>query len=167
MNAVVVFESLWGNTAAVAQAIAEGIGHGARAMPTSEARGAVIAEAELIVAGAPLLAFRLPTDAIRESIGSDPSHAANPPDLTHPSMRSWLAALPTGSGSCAAFETRIWWSPGSSAKAIQRALVGAGYRAVAAPQRFVVTGKYGPLKAGELARARTWGETLAQAMRTD
>jgi len=31
MKAVVVYESLWGNTAAVAQAIAEGIGGEARA----------------------------------------------------------------------------------------------------------------------------------------
>ena len=37
MKAVVVYESLWGNTAAVARAIAAGIGPDARALSTSEA----------------------------------------------------------------------------------------------------------------------------------
>ena len=39
MKAVVVYESHWGNTAAVARAVAEGLGHGARALTTDEATG--------------------------------------------------------------------------------------------------------------------------------
>ena len=42
MKAIVVYESHWGNTAAVARAIAEGIGPEARALSTAEATGAVI-----------------------------------------------------------------------------------------------------------------------------
>ena len=60
MRAIVVYESHWGNTAAVARAIAEGIGAEARVLSTAEATAAVLAEAELIVAGAPLIGFRLP-----------------------------------------------------------------------------------------------------------
>ena len=37
MNAIVVYESHWGNTAAIASAIAEGIGPDAKAMSTAEA----------------------------------------------------------------------------------------------------------------------------------
>ena len=37
MKAIVVYESLWGNTAAIARAIAEGIGPEARALSTSPA----------------------------------------------------------------------------------------------------------------------------------
>ena len=61
MKAIVVYESLWGNTAAVARAIAEGIGPEATAMPTDAATGGIVADADLIVAGAPVHAFNLPT----------------------------------------------------------------------------------------------------------
>lgn len=165
MKAVVVFESLWGNTAAVARAIAEGLGPEARALSTAEATGEVIAEAELVVAGAPILGFSLPTDAMRENIRTDPGKAPTSPDLSHPSMRAWLAGLKPGNKLTAAFETRLWWSPGSAAKAILRELEQAGYRPVAKPQRFIVTGGYGPLREGELERARRWGMELAKAGR--
>jgi len=39
MKAIVVYESHWGNTAAIARAVAEGIGPEARAMSTAEATG--------------------------------------------------------------------------------------------------------------------------------
>ena len=51
MNAVVVYESLWGDTAAVAAAVAEGLGGGARAMSTAQATSEVVGAADLIVAG--------------------------------------------------------------------------------------------------------------------
>ena len=164
MKAVVVYESLWGNTAAIARAIAEGIGPEARALSTAEALGAAIADADLIVAGAPVLAFRLPSNKIRESLGANPGKAPAAPDLSHPSMRSWLDALPKGHGRSAAFETRIWWSPGGATSAIVRGLERAGYRPVAKAHRFIVKGAYGPLRDGELERARLWGAELAQAM---
>jgi hypothetical protein len=40
-----------------------------------------------------------------------------------------------------------------------------GYRPVAKAQRFVVKGKYGPLRDGELERAKAWGAELARAMK--
>jgi hypothetical protein len=162
VKAIVVYESLWGNTAAVARAIAEGIGSGAAAFSTSEATAQPMKDVTLLVAGAPLLAFTLPTEFIRKSIGADSSHRQNPPDLSHPSMRSWLNALPAGSGYQAAFETRIWWSPGSAARRIAKALTAAGYQKVLPNGRFLVLGKYGPLKDGELDRARQWGAQLAE-----
>lgn len=164
MKAVVVYESLWGNTAAIARAIAEGIGPDARALSTGDATEAVIADADLIVAGAPVIGFRLPSDQARRDILKTELRAPAPPDLSHPSMRSWLAALPHGHGQSAAFETRIWWSPGGATGAIERGLQEAGYAPVAKAQRFVVQDKYGPLRDGELEHARRWGAELARAM---
>src|SRR5665647_2453992 len=46
------YESLWGNTAAVARAIAEGLGPEARALTTAEATTDVVAGADVIVASA-------------------------------------------------------------------------------------------------------------------
>jgi hypothetical protein len=163
VKAIVVYESLWGNTAAVARAVAEGIGPGAVALSTAEATDAEVAGAGLLFAGAPILGFNLPTEQIRKSIAADRRHAGNPADLAHPSMRDWLGGLPQGSAACAAFETRIRWSPGSSAKRIAEGLEAVGFRRVAEPERFLVAGKYGPLKDGELERARRWGAALAEA----
>ena len=162
MKAVVVYESLWGNTAAIARAIAEGIGPEAQTLSTAEAVGAAIAEADLIVAGAPLLGFNLPDEKMRESIRTNPFPTPAPPNLAHPSLRSWLAGLPKGNGRSAAFETRLWWSPGGATTAIVRGLEEAGYIPICKGQRFMVTGKYGPLRKGELERARLWGIHLVQ-----
>jgi hypothetical protein len=164
MKAVVVYESLWGNTAAVAEAIAEGLGEGAAALSTSAADAAALEGVDLIVAGAPLLGFSLPTEQMRSNIASNPGSGPKP-DLSAPSMRAWIAGLPNGGARFAAFETRIWWSPGSASKHITAALEAKGYRAAAAPEKFLVTGRYGPLKAGELDRARAWGATLARTVR--
>jgi flavorubredoxin len=161
MKAVVVYESLWGNTAAIARSIAEGIGPDALAMTTDEASQAVIGDADLIVAGAPVLGFSLASDAIRDSVARNETGAPTPPDLAHPSMRTWLESLAHGHGIGAAFETRIWWSPRGATGDIERRLKEAGYRPVAKAQKFVVKDKYGPLREGELERARRWGEELA------
>jgi len=164
MKAIVVYESLWGNTAAVARAIAEGIGPGAQALSTAQAVGEAIAGAELIVAGAPVLAFRAPTDKMLKSIGANAVKNKVAPDLSQPSMRSWLDALPKGSGRSAAFETRFRISPGGATKVIARGLESAGYSPIAKAQRFIVKGKYGPLRDGELERAKAWGAELANAL---
>ncbi|NLG67583.1 MAG: flavodoxin [Actinobacteria bacterium] len=163
MKALVVYESFWGNTAAVARAIAEGLGPEARAVVTSDATPALVADADLVVVGAPVLGFRLPTEEMRESIGKGMS-GSSAPDLSHPSLRSWLAGLSRHGGRYAAFETRVRMSPGGATPAIGKEMERAGFRAVAKARRFIVTGKYGPLRRGELELAKQWGAELARAM---
>ena len=157
MKAVVVYESLWGNTAAVARAIADGIGPEARALSTAEATPDVIADADMIVAGAPIQGFSLPTDRMREGVKLDTVPA---PDVSAPTLRHWLEQLPAGHGRSAAFDTKIRWSPGSAASIIDRELAKAGYTPVIKSEHFIVSGQTGPLKDGELERARQWGHTL-------
>ncbi len=165
MKAIVVYESLWGNTAAIARAIAEGLGSGAQALSTAEATNAIAAGADLIVAGAPLFAFQLPTDKIRETIRGKAATFPAPPDLSHPPLRAWLQTVPPGTGRAAAFETRIWWSPGGATGSILKALKKAGYESLTRGKRFRVAGLTGPLKPGEFERARAWGAGLAREWR--
>ncbi len=164
MHAIVVYESHWGNTAAVAKAIAEGIGPGARALTTSEATRDVVAEADLLVAGAPVMAFGLPSEAMVATTERDPK-APSPADVSHPTLRSWLETLPapaaTAGRRSASFETRLRWSPGGAVGAIDKRLQKAGFTTAARGQKFVVKGSYGPLRDGELDRARAWGAELA------
>ena len=165
MKAIVVYESLWGNTAAIARAIAEGLGPDAKALSTAAATPDVLAGADLIVAGSPLFAFRLPTDDVRETIRKKAASFAAPPDLSHPSLRAWLETVPAGQGRSAAFETRMWFSPGGATGAILKGLKKTGYAPLARGKRFRVTGMTGPLKSGEIDRARAWGARLARELR--
>jgi hypothetical protein len=163
MEAIVVYESVWGNTAAVARAIAEGIGAGTSAYATDEVPGEKLARADLIVAGSPVFAFSLPSEGTRERILKSETDGP-PPDLSHPSLRAWLDALPPGRGFAAAFETRIWWSPRGATGTIEKKLARVGYPRLLEPKRFVVTEKYGPLREGELQSARAWGSAVRAAM---
>jgi flavodoxin len=163
MKAVVVYESIFGNTAAVARAVAEGFGPEARALTTDEATEPVVAEAEVIIAGAPVIGFSLANEKTREGIGRAEADGPTPPDTAHPSLRAWLEELAPAKGVAAAFETRIWWSPRGATGSIEKGLRRAGYRALAKAEKFVVEGKYGPLRDGELDRAREWGHELAVA----
>jgi hypothetical protein len=161
MKAVVVYESLWGNTAAVARAVAEGIGPETMVLSTAEAKPAEVADADLLVAGAPVQGFSLPSDKMRAGIKPDQDPA---PDLSIPTMRSWLERLPVGSGRSAAFDTKIRWSPGSAAAQIDHHLTKSGYVPVVKAEHFIVNGQTGPVRDGELERARLWGAALRRAV---
>jgi hypothetical protein len=81
-------------------------------------------------------------------------------------VREWLASAPTDIRRAAAFDTRInkGWVPGSAARGIAKRLRKLGAILVADPESFRVVGTQGPLAAGELDRARRWGEQLATAI---
>jgi hypothetical protein len=166
MKAIVVYESHWGNTAAVAGAIAEGIGPDAHALDTDSAIESALGGVDLIVAGAPVIAFSLPRESMKAQIATD-TNAQEAPDISHPLLRAWLDRLATAEPSTnlrhwgAAFETRIWWSPRGATGTIESKLKRAGYQRLAKGERFIVAGAYGPLKDGELERARAWGAELA------
>jgi hypothetical protein len=160
VKAVVVYESLWGNTAAIAKAIAEGIGDGAQALSTTEATPAALSATDLIVAGAPVFAFHMSSDRTRGDIAAHPEPGAPMPDLSHPSLQSWLDALAPGTAPCAAFDTEVRGPFGKAAPTIAKALQAKGYHLLEPGEGFVVSGKYGPLRAGELQRANHWGERL-------
>ncbi|MBC7293178.1 MAG: flavodoxin family protein [Thermoleophilia bacterium] len=165
MKAVVVYESLWGNTAAVAWAIAEGLGPDTVVLSTAEATPEALAEVDLLVVGAPVHGFTVPTAQSLENIKANAAKAPTPPDLSQPAMRSWLESLSPGKGRAAAFDTRVRGPFGSGAGRIEKALAAAGYRPLAKARGFIVQGRYGPLREGELERAQAWGAELARLMR--
>jgi len=160
MRAVVVYESLWGNTAAVARAVAEGIGGDAVALSTADADAGRVAAADLIVAGGPVFAFQLSSERARDDIRDHPQPGAPEPNLSAPSLRTWIASLPDGRTLVAAFDTRVRGPFGKGSPTILSELQSRGYRPLTRPEGFIVQGKYGPLRPGEIERARQWGEQL-------
>lgn len=168
MRAVVVYESLWGNTAAVAAAIAAGLGDDAVVLTTSDATADVVASADLLVAGAPVHGMSLPTEASRDSARSKPKAGHQPPDLGHLPMRAWLETLPRGPRLGAAFDTRVRGPLGrGAARAIARSLESHGVTLLDGPRGFTVQLRATSdepaslLLPGELDAARRWGEELA------
>jgi len=163
MKVVVVYESLWGNTAAVARAIADGIGAEARALSTGEATPEGVAGADLIVAGGPVLGFKLSAQKMRDGIAKNPPKGPAA-DLSQPLLRTWLEQLPAGHGRSAAFDTQAKGPFGKGAPTIAKELEARGYVRLAEPEGFIVKGQTGPLRDGELERARAWGEQLGRAL---
>jgi len=165
MKAIVVYESLWGNTAAIARAIAAGLGPDVLAVPTGETSLKLLADVDLIVAGSPVHDFSLPSERSRERVRMSSDEAPRPAELSQPTLRSWLHLLPSGSAFGAAFDTQVRDPFGNAAPAIAHLLDQAGYRIIAPPEKFIVSGKYGPLRRGEIRRARDWGRQLAESLR--
>jgi hypothetical protein len=170
MSALVVYESMFGNTRDVADAIAAGLSD---QMTTSvqecgSAPSTIPQDVDILVVGAPTHAFGLPRPSTRAS-AQEKTEA--PLVSQGPGLREWLAALqfdgaaPAG----AAFDTRVKTPrlPGSAAAKALRQLRKAGARAVCGPRTFTVLGMTGPLETGEVAAARAWGTDLAAAVSGD
>ncbi|WP_084965796.1 flavodoxin family protein [Thermoactinospora rubra] len=164
MYALVVYESMFGNTERIAQAIADGLGT-SMAVQVTEVGSAprILGEdVGLLVVGGPTHAFGMSRPSTRASAAQQMD---GPLVSRGVGVREWLAALHTPSArlASAAFDTRIWKPrlPGSAAKAARRALRRLGVRAVAPPESFYVADTQGPLVDGEVERARRWGEQLA------
>jgi hypothetical protein len=164
MRAVVVHESLFGNTMRVARAIAGGLEPGwqVETVRTADVSGEQLGGADLLILGAPTHAHGLSRPATRESA----IRSGAPPDAARArGMRELLAGLPSGRGRpAAAFDTRLgWpiWLSGAASRRIATALKGAGYTLVVPPESFVVNAAAGPPRDGELERAAAWGARIA------
>lgn len=167
MRATVVYESVYGNTRAVAEAIAEGLG-GASVVPVCEAGGSV-AGADLLVVGGPTHMHGLSTTRSRQAAAAaeeEKSLALDPGATAEVGLRGWLHDLAeVPAGRAASFDTRLDRSPwvtGVASRGIAKRLRRHGYR-VLASESFLVEESEGPLEDGELERARAWGSKLAEA----
>lgn len=166
MKALVVYESMYGNTAAVASAIAEGLarsGVEVRARPVTEVAATEVAEAGLLVIGGPTHAHGMSRATTRMTAASDKENAFPCPTV-EPGLREWIDELPDGDGRpAAAFDTRIdkpVFLTGSAAKGIARRLEHRGFHLVAKPECFLVSTK-NRLLDGEIDHAMRWGSAVA------
>jgi hypothetical protein len=161
MRALVVVESSFGNTHAIARAIADGLGRymTVDVCDIGDAPTTIEDGIDLVVVGGPTQALGMSRPNTRQ----DAARQAGHPTAPGIGVREWLASGPTGIRRAAAFDTRIdkSWVPGSAARGIAKRLSKLGATLVADPESFRVVGTRGPLAEGELDRARRWGGQLA------
>jgi flavodoxin len=167
MKALVVYESMYGNTAAVGDAIAASLrAHGAEveAGLVSKMDPTDTADVELLVVGGPTHVHGMSSSRSRKTAADDVENTFPDPTVA-PGLREWLKQLPEGTGRlAAAFDTRIDKPiilTGSAAKGIGRRLMGRGFRLVLEPECFLVSTQ-NELLDGELQHATSWGAELAE-----
>lgn len=172
MKVLVVYESMFGATRSIAEAVAGELGDGHEVTVTTAGNmiGQPIESADLVVVGAPTHAHGLPRPSTRRSV---PDYVNRSGGALHaeassqgPGVREWLRSLGAGSGTAvAAFDTRLQKPAllvGQPSKKIGRVLRSHGYRVVG-DESFFVDGK-SLLLAGELDRARRWARHLVPAV---
>ena len=169
-TALVVVESMFGNTEQVGRAVAGGLADGGVDTVVVDVAAAPVdlpADLDLVVLGAPTHAFSLSrpstrADAVRQ--GAAPERAAS-------GLREWLrAVLPQDPQHCpvaAVFDTRVSKVRRLPAAAGPRAVRMArrrGLTVLGRPEAFLVSDIRGPLVDGELERAAAWGHALASEL---
>lgn len=171
MRAVVVYESMFGNTHAVAEAVASGIRAAVvpadvAVVPVGAAAPEMVEEADLVVVGGPTHVHGMSRASSRaaapEYVRKAHGELALDTAAEGPGVRDWFGTMGQAQTQAAAFDTRMR-GPGAvtgrASKGIRRELRRHGFDVVAAPESFFVD-RTNHLRAGELERARRWGTEL-------
>jgi hypothetical protein len=166
--ALVIYESMFGNTEQLARAVAEGLELDDVSVTVREVGEATLIsprDVDLLVVGAPTHAFSLSRPSTRD----DAVRQGAPESRAGTGLREWLAALPAGNGlGIAVFDTRVSkvrrlpMAAGPRAAKIARQR---GYTLLSKPVGFVVDDVKGPLGHQELERAVQWGRFIAGVAR--
>lgn len=172
MKATVVYESMYGNTHSIAEAIAEGLGStgAVDVVSAEEAARMDLGGLDLLVVGGPTHAHGMTRTqtrhaAVEDSVSRDKGLTVDP-SAEGLGLRDWLDSLGPSSGKAAAFDTRVDMPAlltGHASKGIGKKLKKHGFELVAEPESFLVSGDSGLLP-GERDRARRWGEMLASTL---
>jgi flavodoxin len=149
MKALVIYDSLYGNTEKIAQAIGGAMGAEAKVVSIKQVSAADIAPYSYVIIGSPTQGGR----------------------MTH-AMKTFLDNLPAEAlkgKRFAAFDTRVkGWAKifGWAAPRIEKAIREKGGNTTAQPQGFFVKNTKGPLVDGELERAATWAKAIVAGVPT-
>ncbi len=183
MRAIVVFESMYGNTHHVANAIAAGLAdsYEVSVLPVGDATEEVLRGTDLLVVGGPTHVHGMSRESTRrgamEAAEKPGAVVEMDPDAEGDGLREWFDELAVhrtargivaGLGWAAAFDTRYHLPPaltGRASKGIAKRLEHHGYDLVGEPRSFFVTRDSATLEPGEEAEARAWGHELAVLVR--
>lgn len=165
LRALVVYESMFGNTETVAECIAEGLRLDNVEVAVTEvgkAPTAIPEDVDLLVVGAPTHAFSLSRPGTR----ADAVRQGAPEARQQMGLREWLGAvvLPHRQLAVATFDTRVAKVrrlPKAAAPRAAKLARRRGFALLTKPAAFVVDDLKGPLAAHELEHAVEWGRSVA------
>ena len=169
MRTVIVYESMYGNTRVIADAIGRGLGPDNQTMvvPVAQAHPELLDGADLVVVGGPTHLHGLSRAATRRGAAQEASKPGSgltmDPGAKGPGLRDWFATLGRVDAAAAAFDTRLdapAMFTGRASKVIARLLRRHGCTIAAEPESFLVT-NHNQLRAGEEDHACAWGSQLA------
>ena len=174
--AVVVYESMFGNTHVIADHVAAGLRDrldDVTVVPVHDATNELVGAADLVVVGGPTHVHGMSSQRSREGakeMAAKDDQLDLDPDAEGPGLRDWFDELPAElSGRAAAFDTRIHATAlltGQASKGIAKRLSRHGFDLIAEPESFFVD-KETHLEADEADRATSWGRRLAELLQAD
>lgn len=171
MRAVVVYESMFGNTHRIADAIGAGLSPAfdVSVLPVAQAGAEVLAGADLVVVGGPTHAHGMSRPVTRQAAtqeaGKPGSGLTAEPGAAGPGLREWFRAMGHCDTQAAAFDTRMHGPAvltGRASKGAAQLLREHGFHVMTGPESFLVSRQH-ELDPAEPSRAREWGASLARA----
>ncbi len=168
VRALIVYESMFGNTERIARAVRDGLRQylPADTVPVNQAPDVVPDDVRLLVVGGPTHAFSMSRLSTRQEAWKQ-GGLVTPVEV---GIRDWLAALkPTRVETLrvTTFDTRIAKVrrlPGSAARSAAKLLRRMGFRMLSTSESFFVNDTTGPIRDVELERAERWGAELGRLL---
>jgi flavodoxin len=159
MKALIIYDSMFGNTERVAQAMATALTDKSEvvARRVGDVNPVEFTGLDLLIVGSPTQGFQ-PTPAIKKLLDHLPAQALRGVKVAAFDTR--IAIEEVGS----LFLTVMVNLFGYAAKPIANRLQKKAGELIAAPEGFIVKGKEGPLQEGELERAAQWARQLTTAI---
>ncbi len=157
MKALIVYDSFFGNTEQIAQAMGHALGspEDVEVLRVSDVKPEQLTGAALLVVGSPTRGFR-PTPAISNLLKSIPKNGLKGVKVAAFDTRFTMDEIESS-----VFILRILVKRfGYAAKPIADRLKKKGGELIMPPEGFFVEGTEGPLKEGELERAADWAQRL-------
>jgi hypothetical protein len=172
MRALVVYESMFGNTHVIADHIAAGVGTHLETtvVGVHDATIELVESADLIVVGGPTHVHGMTNQHSRDGakdMAAKDSELHLDPDAEGPGLRDWFNEFPERQqGRAAAFDTRVHATTlvtGQASKGIAKRLHRHGFTLLVAPESFFVD-KSNHLERDEADRAESWGRSVAETI---
>jgi flavodoxin len=146
MKTIVVYDSVYGNTEKIAKAIGGAIADEVRVIRIGEVNPEELKTIDVLIVGSPIHGGR-PTPAIQDFIDKIPEPVIKGINVATFDTR---------------YSTRFVGIFGYAAGKIADNLKMKGGILISSPEGFIVKGKKGPLKEGEIERAAIWAEGITR-----
>jgi flavodoxin I len=157
MKTLVIYDSAYGNTEQIAQAIGHGISGDVNVLRVSDVKPAQLLGVELLIIGSPTQRFR-PLQTMSNWLNGIPQSSLN--GVRAAAFDTRLTMDEINKTSVLAFFVKLSGDSAYAAKHIADRLKKKGARLIVPPAGFYVEGMEGPLVQGELVRAADWAKQI-------